>query len=79
MDYTLIGTAWGDGDVAVDIQRGEEFSESAKRLSDFIAGLPLTTAQNDELVRLAVEMVNAAERGAYLQGFLFGFQFGRDQ
>lgn len=79
MDYTFVESAWGDVDAAVNVQRGEEFSSAAERLSNFTAGLPLTAAENDELVRLAVEMVNAAEHGVYLQGFLFGFQFGRDQ
>lgn len=79
MDFTVVESVWGTRSASINVPRGEEFNRAAEKLSNFVRDLPLTTAQNDELVRLAVEMTNVAEHGAYLAGFEFGFRFGRDQ
>ena len=53
-----------------------EYPEEVKQLfqvtSDFIKGLPLTTAQNDKLVQLMVDNVTAARKDGFLNGFLIG-------
>ena len=72
IDFTLIETAWGDRDVAVQIKRTPEVMERVNAVSDFVAALPLTRQQNDELVRLLTGLVNAVEHDAYLQGVVFG-------
>ncbi len=57
---------------SIEIQRTPEFLEVAKRLSDFISGLPLTKEQNDRLIHEMIEQVQLAERAAFMQGYKFG-------
>lgn len=64
-------------DIAIEIERTEEFKQAAKELGDYIALLPLNHEQNDELIRLMVEQVNTAEQGAFLQAFKMGFDLGK--
>lgn len=64
-------------DIAIEIERTEEFIKAAKGLSDYIALLPLDHEQNDGLIRLMVEQVKTAEQGAYLQGFKMGLDLGK--
>lgn len=76
-NVTVIETIWGNVDAAIKIERSKEFCDTAELLSDFIRDLRLPAGQNDELIRLAVNMVNVAEHSAYLQGFSFGFEIGQ--
>lgn len=69
---TLVNTAWGDKAAAVQIRRTPEFTEMARQLSNCIAALPLTPAQNDELIERILAQIAAAERGAFLHGFELG-------
>lgn len=65
MDFVPVETMWGDRDIWLTIVRGPEFLAKAKALSDYIAALPLTVEQNDELVRLTVTQTVEAERNAF--------------
>lgn len=55
----------------VDVTKGrsKEFVDVAKRLGDFIKGIPMDTYTNDKLVDLMVKQVNVAERDAFMFGF----------
>ena len=61
-------------EATIEIPRTDEFGEAARRLSEYIHGLPLDEAQNDKLVALMVEQVKVAER----EGFYFGMQLGME-
>ena len=76
-NLVLIDTITGQQDIAIQIERTPEFTEVAQRLSDHIKALPLTHADNDQLVHLMIENVQAAERGAFVQGFSMGREFGQ--
>lgn len=52
-----------------EIRRTPYFYRVARQLSEFIAGLPLSAQDNNELVKLMVQQVEAAECGAYSCGF----------
>ncbi len=62
---------WFDEDGSIVIHRNKEFEEASQTLSKYIEGLHLSSVQNNELVRLAIEMVNVAERGAFADGSFF--------
>lgn len=64
-------------DIAIEIERTDEFIKAAKDLGDYISLLPLNHEQNDELIRLMIEQVKIAEQGAFLQGFKMGFDLGK--
>ncbi len=53
----------------ITVERTEGFYLLAQELSTFITGLPLTTAQNDNLVYKIIEQIEEAERGAFMQGY----------
>lgn len=59
-----------------------EYPEEVKQLfqvtSDFIKGLPLTTAQNDRLVQLMVDNVTAVRKDGFMNGFLVGAEIMND-
>lgn len=74
-NVVLIETAWGDRDIAIQIERTEQMTAAAHELSDYIKGLPLTTEQNNALVSLMVKQVQEAERGAFVQGFKWGMEY----
>lgn len=74
-NVVLIETAWGERDIAIQIDRTEQMIAAAHELSDYIAGLLLTTEQNDTLVSLIVKQVQEAERGAFVQGFKWGMEY----
>lgn len=57
---------------SIRIDRTPEFNAVARKLSDFIKSLPLSTDQNDRLVWLMIDQVEQAERDAFKQGFLMG-------
>ena len=56
-------------------ERTEKFFQIARELSDFIKGLPLDQPTNDRLVKMMIEQVEEAERGAFIQGFKMGRDF----
>lgn len=62
----------------IQIERTEEFLEAAKKLSEYISSLPLSYAQNDTLVHLTVEQVQAAERNAFRFGLDMGVKIGKE-
>ena len=77
VDFALVETIWGDRDIWLTIARGPEFVSIAKELSNYIAALPLTVEQNDELVRLTVAQTVEAERNAFFEGARLGLELGR--
>lgn len=77
VDVTIIETAWGDKGAMIHIKHdGEEFKAAAQTLSDFMSALNLPADQHNQLVKLTVAQVEAAERSAYSQGFCLGYEFG---
>ena len=74
-NVVLIETAWGDQDIAIQIERTAEMTTVARELSDYIKSLPLTAEQNNTLVPLIVKQVQEAERGAFVQGFKWGMEY----
>jgi len=60
---------------AIKIERTEDFHQAAQALSDYIQQLDLPQPKNDALVALAVAQVQAAEHGAFVQGFRKGMEF----
>ena len=77
MDFVPVETMWGDRDIWLTIERGPEFLAIAKELGNYIAALPLTVEQNDELVRLTVAQTVEAERNAFFEGAQLGLELGR--
>lgn len=41
--------------------------------------LPLTQPENDRLIQLFIDQINAAERGAFIQGFNLAKEFAKDE
>lgn len=64
-------------DIPIEINRTEEFFRIAQELSDFIHTLPLSVEQNDKLVKLMIDQVQEAERGAFGQGLCMGTEYER--
>lgn len=62
--------------VALEIERTEEFVQTANELSNFLRSLPLNNEDNDKLISLMVKQVNTAEKGAFLHGFSMGYGLG---
>lgn len=56
-------------------ERTPEFFEAARALSDYVAGLELDAGRNNELVRLMLDQVTEAEKGAFAQGFKLGVAY----
>ena len=71
-NITIIQDVFGSFDVAVEIERTPEVMERVNAVSDFIAALSLTRQENDRLVELLTDLVDAMEHSAYLQGVAFG-------
>lgn len=61
--------------VAIEVNRTEEFHTIARELSDFIEKLPLYHEQNERLIKLIVKQVQQAEEDAFTQGFEIGSHF----
>ncbi len=57
-------------DEAMIISHGPRTMEIVEVISDYIKGLPLSTLQNDTLVRLLKDQLFVAEHEAYIQGFM---------
>lgn len=58
----------------VVIEHGEETLKIAKKLSDLVAGLPLSRADNDKLVHMMKDQLTVAEREQFLKGFDLGLK-----
>ena len=63
--------------VGILIERNAAFKTVAEKLSPFIDGLPISKDDNDKLITLILEQVQAAEKGAFQQGFNLGLDLGR--
>lgn len=62
--------------VSIQVERTEQFLQTARELSVFIQGLPLNSQENDKLISLVIRQVVEAERGAFIQGFRMGMEYG---
>ena len=58
-------------DEVVVIEKGDEFLNTAKTLSEVIAALPLDYEQNQRLIDSIMEHVNAGREEAYKQGMRY--------
>ena len=63
---------------AIQIERSQEFTDEAQKLSDFVKGLPLSSADNEKLVALMVNQVLVAEKNAFMQGASMALGIVRD-
>lgn len=77
MNSIFLDTAWGENDIFIKIEHGEECLKVARELSKYISNLPLSVEQNNRLVQLMIAQVEAAERGAFSQGAKVGMEYGR--
>ena len=59
----------------ITVERTEDFYRVARELSDFIAALPLSQPDNDKLIAIIIQQVQAGEQGAFNQGFRMGIDF----
>lgn len=57
----------------IEITKSEEFLEHSKKVSEFIKKLPLSTEENDNLLKLLIENLDIAKKDAFNQGFDVGF------
>ena len=71
-NITIFQDVFGGFDVAVQVERTPEVVEKVNAVSGFIAALPLARRENDELVGLLTDLINAVEHDTYLQGLVFG-------
>ena len=71
MNFACMETAWGNWDVLLKIERGEEFLQAAKNLSDFMNVLNLPVEKHNRLVELTLAQTLAAERNAFFEGCRF--------
>ena len=58
-----------DLEVSASSGRGEEFFQVTGLLSDFISGLELPSEKHNRLAYLILDIVHAAESGAFQAGF----------
>lgn len=65
----------------IDVTKGrsKEFVDVAKRLGDFIKGIPMDTYTNDKLVDLMVKQVEVAEFDAFEFGFSMAIKLMADE
>ena len=68
----------GTDNLAVAVERTEAFYKAARALSDYLRPLPLGQPENDQLIELIIRQVEAAEQGAFNQGFRMGAEFAND-
>lgn len=64
-------------ETAIAIERTGEFYSIARKLGDFIAALPIGREENDRLIALIIQQVQAGEQGAFNQGFRMGYDFNK--
>lgn len=62
-------------DVVIEIERSEEFYEAARALNECLKKLPLPNSQHNELVKLILNQVEAAERSGCEYGLRMGIEF----
>ena len=62
-------------DAAIPAARTEEFYKAARELSDFIKEPPLSQPDNDKLIDLIIQQVQAGEHGTFQQGFQMEIEF----
>ncbi|VYT17475.1 Uncharacterised protein [uncultured Anaerotruncus sp.] len=62
---------------AIPIERGEEFYQAAKELSEFIHSLPLSVEDNDRLIGMMVDQVLSAEWNAFSKGLRMGVDLAK--
>lgn len=71
---------WMDGlSLEIPIQHTERFIETAKTLGEFIKALPLSNADNDQLIKLIIDQIEEAEKAAFETGFHMGGEFAQYQ
>ncbi len=68
---TIIETAWGDFDAAIEIRKSPAVLATAKKVSGFMSDLPLTSDQHNALVALLMEHHRAAMRCGFAEGVRF--------
>ncbi|HMM07195.1 MAG TPA: hypothetical protein PKD52_11105 [Clostridiales bacterium] len=56
----------------VKIERTKVFDEVANSLSKYINNLPLSSEQNDHLIKLIINQIQEAEQGAFIYGIRIG-------
>ena len=61
-------------DDVLEIERTPEFFEAAKKLSEYVNKLDLSTEKNNELVRLMIAQTEAAERSGFAHGVRVGIK-----
>lgn len=62
------------GELTIEIERTQEFYKTAKILSEYIIELPLSHEDNDKLIALIADHVNAGERGGFYHGIKIGLE-----
>lgn len=62
-------------DGRIEIVKTQEYLDSTLEVSKFIADLPLTHDQNNQLVKLLVDHDNIGRNDAFMQGFKVGMDF----
>jgi len=62
----------------VVIEHGEQTLKVVKELSDFVAGLNLSYADNDKLIHLMREQLEVAECEQFLKGADLGLKLGKE-
>ena len=60
----------------IKIERGSEFINAAKELSEFMRSLQLSEDQHKRLLDLTIAQVLAAERNAFGEGMRLGREYG---
>ncbi len=65
--------------LTIEMERTNEFHQAIGKLGDYMKSLPLTQPENDRLIQLFVDQINAAERGAFIQGFNLAKEFAKDE
>lgn len=56
----------------IKIERTKAFDEASNRLSKYINTLPLSSEENDHLIKLTINQIQEAEQGAFTQGICIG-------
>ena len=78
-NITIYETAWGDFDASIELRKSEEMLRTAKRVSDYLSGLPLTVEQNDRLVALMLEHMQATHRSGFAEGVRFMLELDEEK
>ncbi len=68
---TIYETAWGDFDASIELRKSDEMLRTAKVVSDYLKELALSVEQNDRLVALMLEHMEATHRSGFANGVRF--------